>query len=188
MRATFCAIGCIFFAATSLPGQIRTSAPVTLLYRFDHFHSQIAFEEMQRELETVMKPLGYAPDWRGVGNATVKDSFENLVMVDFRGRCLMEAADLPVQTNGAALAKTKVSDGTVLPFSEVECDQVRASLHSVWGTRAQQSDLALGRALGKVLAHELYHVLLRTTAHSSDGIEKKSLSQAELVSDQLQFK
>jgi hypothetical protein len=187
MRATFCAIGFIFFASTSLPGQSRTPASVTLLYRFDHFHSKIAFQEMKRELETVMKPLGYVPDWREVGNATVKDSFENLVMVDFRGRCLMEAADSPVQTNGA-LARTQVSDGTVLPFSEVECDQVRASLRSGWGTQPRQSDLALGRALGRVVAHELYHVLIRTTAHSSDGIEKKSLSETELVSDQLQFK
>jgi len=187
MRAPFCAIGWIFLAGTSLLGQIRTPTPVTLLYRFEHFHSKIAFQEMKRELETVMKPLGYSPNWREVGDETVKDSFENLVIVDFRGRCLMEAADSPVQTKGA-LAKTHVSDGMVLPFSEVECDQVRAALHSVWGTQPRQSDLALGRALGRVLAHELYHVLMRTAAHSMDGIAKKSLSQAELVSDQLQFK
>jgi hypothetical protein len=186
MRATFCAIGCIVFAATSLPGQIRTPAPVTLLYRFDHFHSQIAFQEMKRELETAMKPLGYAPDWRGVAETPAESSFENLVMVNFRGRCLMEAADLPSQTD--ALARTQVSNGSVLPFSEVECDAVRASLHSSWRARAEQSDLILGRALGRVLAHELYHVLMRTTVHLDNGIAKKSLSQTELVSDQLQFK
>ncbi len=187
MRALFCAIGWIIFVSPSLPGRSRTLAPVTLLYQFDHFHSQIAFQEMQRELETAMKPLGYVPDWRGVAETPVESNFENLVMVDFRGRCLMEAADLPTATNGA-LARTQVSDGTVLPFSEVECDAVRAALHSAWRTRAQQSDLILGRALGRVLAHELYHVLTQTTAHSSDGIAKKSLSQTELVSEQLHFK
>lgn len=38
------------------------------------------------------------------------------------------------------------------------------------------------------LAHELYHVLMRTTGHWDDGIAKKSLPQTELVPDQLQFK
>lgn len=187
MRAPFCAIGWIIFASTSLPGQIRIPAPVTVVYRFEHFHSRIAFQEMQRELETAMKPLGYAPEWRGVTDTPMQSSVEKLVMVDFRGRCLAEAADLPARTTNI-LARTQVSDGTVLPFSEVECDEVRASLHPAWGTRTQQSDVALGRALGKVLAHELYHVLMRTTAHSKDGIAKKSLSQADLVSGQLQFK
>jgi len=187
MRALFCAIGCIFFAGTSLLGQIRTPAPVTVLYRFEHFHSRIAFQEMQRELETVMKPLGYAPDWRGVAETPVESNVEKLVVVNFHGRCLAEAADLPARITGI-LARTHVVEGTVLPFSEVECDQVRATLHSVWRTQPPQSDVALGRAMGRVLAHELYHVLMRTTLHASDGIAKKSLSQADLVSDQLQFK
>jgi hypothetical protein len=187
MRASFCAIGWIIFAAASLPGQVRTPVPVTVLYRFEHFHSRIAFQEMQRELETALKPLGYAPEWRGVAETPTKSNVEKLVMVDFRGRCLAEAADLPARTT-SILARTQISDGTVLPFSEVECDQVRASLHPAGGTRTQRSDVALGRALGKVLAHELYHVLMRTTTHAMDGIAKKSLSQADLVSDQLQFK
>ena len=91
--------------------------------------------------------------------------------------------------SSGAFARTPVADGKVLPFSEVECDQVRASLHSAtWGTRGQQSDLVLGRALGRVLAHELYHFLTQTSAHANNGIAKRSLSRAELVSDRLEFK
>ena len=135
-----------------------------------------------------MEPLGFALEWLDRTKVTPADSFEDLVVVDFRGRCLIEAADLPYQTNGA-LAHTTVADGKVLPFSEVECDQVRSSLRSVTSSaQSQQSDLVLGRALGRVLAHELYHVLTQRTTHASDGIAKRSLSRAELVSDRLEFK
>ena len=57
-------------------------------------------------------------------------------------------------------AFTHVSDGNVLPFSEVECDKIASSIRpemskSQWHDR----DSVLGRAMGRVLAHELYHML-----------------------------
>lgn len=187
MRATICAIGWIFAACASLPGQSPTLVPVTVVYQFDHLHSSIAFQEMQRELAWAMKPLGYAPEWRDVKDGAEKDSFENLVMVGFNGRCSMEAPDLPGQTDGA-LARTHVSQGTVLPFSEVECDSIRASLHSAGRALAHKSDADFGRAMARVLAHELFHVLKRTRAHASDGIQKKSFSRSDLVAERLQFR
>jgi len=77
-------------------------------------------------------------------------------------------------------------DGKVLPFSDVECDRVRASIRSANGR--QLSDLVLGRALARVLAHELYHVLARTPTHARAGLAKRSLSGIELSSDRLELK
>lgn len=187
MRATFCAIGLVVCIGSGF-GQTKAPASLTILFRFESAHSSIAVQEMKRELGTLMEPLGFALDWRDRAEIRAAENFQDLVVVDFRGRCLMEAADLPYQRSGA-LARTPVADGRVLPFSEVECDQVRASLHSAtWGSEGQQSDLTLGRALGRVLAHELYHVLNQTAAHANDGVAKRSLSRAELVSERLAFK
>jgi hypothetical protein len=187
MRATFCAIGFIVCIASGV-GQTKTPASVTILFKFESAHSQIAVQEMKRELGTLMDPLGFELDWRDRGDTAKADVFEDLVLVDFRGRCSMLAADLPGQGNGA-LAHTAVSDGKVLPFSEVECDRVRAFLHSAKaGAEGQPPDLALGRALARVLAHELHHVLSQSTAHSDSGLAKPSLSRAELVSQSLEFK
>lgn len=187
MRATFCAIGLVVCFGSGF-GQIKAPAPLTILFRFEAANSPIALKEMKRELGTLLEPLGFVPEWRDRADTAAADSFRQIVLVDFRGRCLMEAADLPYETNGA-LARTPVAKGKVLPFSEVECDQVRASLHSAtWGSEGQQSDMVLGRALGRVLAHELYHVLMQTSAHARHGVAKRSLSRAELVSDRLEFK
>ena len=84
------------------------------------------------------------------------------------------------------LAFTHSSDGHILPFSEVECDRVRASIHSATGRRPL-SDLVMGRALARVLAHELYHVLARTSAHAHVGLTKPSLSGLELTSERLEL-
>ena len=43
-------------------------------------------------------------------------------------------------------------------------------------------------ALGRVVAHELYHILTRTTGHASEGFARASQSLRDLIrSDDLQF-
>ncbi len=45
-----------------------------------------------------------------------------------------------------------------------------------------------GRALARVVAHELYHIFVRTVDHSSDGICKSAFSVQELLGDDFQIK
>jgi hypothetical protein len=49
------------------------------------------------------------------------------------------------------------------------------------------TDAAPGRALARVLSHELYHVLARTTGHAREGVAKPSLAGADLSSAYLAF-
>ena len=44
-----------------------------------------------------------------------------------------------------------------------------------------------GRALGRVVAHELYHILANTTDHSRHGLAKALLTVSELVLDPCRF-
>ena len=88
----------------------------------------------------------------------------------------------------APAGRTRLIDGRVQPFIEIECERVRASLHAAERmTQNLNTDAALGRALARVLSHELYHVLARTTEHTRTGIAKPSLSGADLVSAYLAF-
>lgn len=186
-RAMICAIIAAVFAACGFTQTPAASSTLTILFHFDSAHSQAAFAETQRELGALMEPAGFRLEWRDRDGVTGSDSFADLAVVDFRGRCLMEAVAPPLDA-GEPLAKTHVTDGKVLPFSEVHCDQVRASLHSAGGSHAApQSNLILGRAMARVLAHELYHILTRTMTHQSRGIAKRSMSPEYLVSDQLDF-
>lgn len=74
----------------------------------------------------------------------------------------------------------------MLSFSEVECDKVANSIRpemsrSQWHNR----DSIFGRALGRVLAHELFHMLAKSQYHAGDGVTKSALSPAQLVADKL---
>jgi hypothetical protein len=132
-----------------------------------------------------MEPSAVLPEWHDRRDVTPADSFQSLVMVNFHGRCRVELAAAPDEGD-KPLAWTHVVDGKVVPFSDVECDRVRASIHSANGIK-QLSDLVLGRALARVLAHELYHVLKRTSTHTGAGLAKRSLSGLELSSDRFEL-
>jgi hypothetical protein len=76
----------------------------------------------------------------------------------------------------------------VLPYSQVLCDQVRRVLPDVeFAVDRARGNLVLGRALGRVVAHELYHVLLGTTHHQSDGLAKGVQSPGDLTSADFSF-
>jgi hypothetical protein len=185
MRALSCAIALIVCYLTAFAEAKTSSSPLAIVFRFDGPYSQAAFQEMDRELTSLMEPSAVRPEWHDRRDITPSDSFQSLVMVNFHGRCRVEPA-AALADGDKPLAWTHVVDGKVLPFSDVECDRVRASIHSANGMR-QLSDLVLGRALARVLAHELYHVLARTSTHAGAGLAKRSLSGLELSSDRLEL-
>jgi len=186
MRALSCAIVLMACYPPAFAETKTSSSPLAIVFRFDGPYSQAAFQEMERELTTLMEPSGVRPEWHDRRDIAPSDSFESLVIVNFHGRCRAESAAAPAEGD-KPLAWTHVVDGKVLPFSDVECDRVRASIRSANGMR-QLSDLVLGRALARVLAHELYHVLARTSTHPGAGLAKRFLSGLELISDRLELK
>ena len=52
---------------------------------------------------------------------------------------------------------------------------------------AEDREEAYGRALGRVLAHELYHIFANTAAHSSSGAGKSKFTVQELLSPEFVF-
>ncbi|HUP90599.1 MAG TPA: hypothetical protein VM100_14720 [Longimicrobiales bacterium] len=87
-------------------------------------------------------------------------------------------------TSAGALAFAHSSDGRILPFIEVKCDRVRNHARAAfWGPDASRSEYLYGRALARVVAHELYHVLTGRKEHTPAGLTRKSLSGMELICD-----
>src|SRR6266478_703789 len=162
-----------------------TADPLTIVFRFDGPYSEKSLVEMKRELGTLLHDSGIRVDWRDQSDVAASESFPNLVVVNFRGKCRMEPVPYLYDERGP-LAFTYSTDGAVLPFSEIECDKVRSSLRTaMWGGDYKRSDILFRRALARVLAHELYHVLAKTHSHAGQGIAEKSLSGSQLISERL---
>ena len=51
----------------------------------------------------------------------------------------------------------------------------------------RRSEEVFGRAVARVVAHELYHILGRTCSHGHSGIARHSLSGQDLVAERLHF-
>jgi len=186
MRSVAAYLVVVLVGAVGAPAEPNTD-PLTIVFRFDGPYSGKSVLEMKRELGTILKDSGIQIDWRDQGDVSTSDSFPNLVVVKFRGKCRMEPVPYLYDERGP-LAFTYSTDGAVLPFSEIECDKVRSSLRSaMWGSDYKRSDMLFGRALARVLAHELYHVLAKTQSHATQGIAEKALSGAQLISERLQL-
>jgi hypothetical protein len=172
MRPVFCAI----LTLLPLPAADGTA---TVVLKFEHRHSKAAVGEMKAEARTLLKSTGVSPDWREAEQLSASESFSRLIVVEFRGFCQPNLPS-PPPIEPRALGYTYVSDGEPMPFSVIDCDRVRASLRSSpYGT----DETVFGRALGKVLAHELRHIIDRTVRHTPLGCMKKSFSYKYLMAD-----
>jgi hypothetical protein len=178
------ALGCAYGASVA---PHATGASVTVVYQFAGPHSEKALQEMKEEVGAILKDSGIQVDWRDRTEVSSSDSFADLVVVKFRGVCKMDPTPSRDEESGP-LAFTHTSEGSVLPFSEIECDRVRSSLRGAMTGKAYVwTDAMFGRAIARVVAHELYHVLARTESHAAKGVAQRALSGSELLGDQLEL-
>jgi hypothetical protein len=173
----------------------KTVPSVGVFLDFDSVPGPVPMEAMKREVDAILKPSGVALNWRVASENRGEESFAGLVVLKFRGKCRVEAwtqpdADLAAIGETRALGATRVANGRVLPFSEVQCDQVKRALAYLRPEANQKErQRAFGVALGRVVAHELYHILARTTMHAAQGVARASESLEDLVSaDAMRFR
>jgi hypothetical protein len=167
------------------PAHVLAASVVTLILQYDHAYSPRSLDAMKREVASIVAGAGIKIDWRLRADVRSSDSFENLVVVRFHGSCNMQSI-LPDERGYYAF--THVTDGEVLSFSEIECDKVSSSIGPAM-SRAQwrRRDSILGRALGRVLVHELFHMLANTERHAGEGVTRPALSAAQLIAGRLKM-
>jgi hypothetical protein len=76
-----------------------------------------------------------------------------------------------------------VAEGRILPYTELRCDEIGKALAFLRpGSGIKDRQLALGRALGRVLAHELYHILANAKTHGANGLARAVEPLPDLIS------
>jgi hypothetical protein len=163
------------------------ASPVALYTSFLHSPSRVVESILQDEVETIMAPLGMHFEWRSLASVRGTEVAAELAVITFKGRCDI-AGLLPHSEPLGALGWTHVSDGVILPFSDVDCDRIRVFVQrDLLLLKAEEREEAFGRAVGRVLAHELYHIFANTAHHASEGIAKSAYTVQELLCDEFQF-
>lgn len=153
-----------------------TPTQLTIVLDFEGRYSDESLAEMKRETAFILKEAGLVIDWRlrsGVGH----DAFANLILVELKGECVADQSRRPQSVRGP-LAFSHTTSTSVMRFADIQCDAVRRLVGSTNG-------LILGKALGRVLAHELWHILGNTFAHGENGVAQRALSVEQLISGRL---
>jgi hypothetical protein len=144
--------------------QIQQPVPATVL------------GSLQAEVGGVLGPACLRSLWYAVEDAV------ELAVVTLRGTCDVPGPGLAGRGKTQALGFTSITGGQTLPFTTIDCDRTRsflsaALLHLRQSDRAQ----AFGRALGRVLAHELYHIFANTQHHGRASVAKESYTVTDLL-------
>lgn len=172
------------FSAVPLLARQETT-PVTAIVLPNGPYSNLAIREMGREAAKILKQSGVSLRWR-VG-APAQPVTGLLVVVKLQGHCDMDGS--PALPASGPLGWTHEVDGQMLPFADLACDKLRGVVEVSAVNRDQvRGNVLLGRAMGRVLAHELYHITADTSEHGRDGVAQAALTPLELTSGSLELR
>jgi hypothetical protein len=179
-----CAIGLMFW--TLLPS-LYGQGKLNLLTRFDRSPDISVVEWMAKEVARLFSDAGLSISWQQNLQMNHWEITGPPVSVQFRGNCRIEPGALSLPTDGP-MAWTEVQDGDILPFIEVDCGRIAEMVWQIRGTvPVLLVNRAFGLALGRVMAHELYHYLTRSTIHTESRLFRKGMTSMDLTLPDIQF-
>ena len=175
-----------------MPRGTRAEPPshsaLTVILDFTGPWSRTSLNEMKREAGDILGASGVPLDWRILGQDGPETDREIVVMT-FKGACRYQEAmpgSITGNTGAGPLGFTRMIDGEVQPFGEVDCGRVAELVRrAMSGNDETRGELLFGRAMGRVVAHELVHMLTKSGRHGTEGVEKPALSGGQLISGYL---
>ena len=187
MRNVLAALVGLVMVCVCLPAQ---EAEVAVYLKAGAEQPAAMVELLQRETQALLRPAGVKLVWRELREASRHEDFQAVVVARFEGSCLPAREEVEATGAGrpAALASTPVQEGVILPFTTVNCGAVKRLTSALMRDEpgARRTHL-FGRALGRVLAHELYHILGQTRLHTDKGIAKPAFHARELLAETFAF-
>ena len=157
---------------------------------FDHDPPPAAIQEMEREVGVLLADTGARFSWLMLNKDPRPQTFDDLAVLRFRGNCYMPTRELFKAGDGekVTLGATEVNAGVVTSYSNVECDKITACIASLLQSSCEPDrQVAFRRALGRVVAHELYHILARTKKHTYTGVSRSVQSPFDLIKEHFQL-
>lgn len=146
-----------------------------------------AQSSFRNELHNLLKDTGISIELRSLKERKAGESFDRLMVVQLRGACdSMEPTVTP--KSGGPLASTQVDGGRILPYAELFCDRLRQTLGAALDREPlYRRNMLVGRAMARILAHEIYHLVAQEKHHAVGGVAKNCLGSRELLSEDFTF-
>src|ERR1017187_6235372 len=178
MNRAFC---CLLLAA--LPGSSQVGS-IAIYTQFQHEPPKTVLSALQEEASALMAPAGLRLQWKTLPS-TGSEVSSAVAVVTFQGHCT--AANLSIQTRWETrLGWSPVSDGEVLPFAGIDCDSILGFIQKrLLAVPPREREPVLGRAIGRVLAHEFDHIFAETSDHGARSMDQPENTVEELMAPSL---
>ena len=149
---------------------LASPAQVAIVAAFDRESEDGFLIGLRDELDRLFAATGVRFRWYAANGSIAMGAVDSVVAVYF--------------TNAAhttsVLARTARTDTEIQPFIYVNLDLI--ARYASMGSGA-----TLGRAAGRVLAHELYHLFTQTSAHDHSPLFSHAISRAVLAAPAVSF-
>ncbi len=175
--------------ASGMEGLASLHQPLTLVVDAEKPMPPEALASMKAELDRLFSRSEVRIDLKDRREMALGVDVADLVLVRFKGECRIKHEPVLLDERGpGALAYTHITEGEILSFSEVLCDRVRrATKSAMWGGEHGKGDQLLGRALARVVAHEVFHILSKEKKHGKGGVFQRGLTGRQLIDEELDF-
>lgn len=160
---------------------------ILVLFHLQHPVAGDYWSEVTRELKKELpKDFWSRASWVQVDpqKSVTYEGQPQIVNVSFSGRC--GAVEQDTKVLPGPLGWVLDVDGEIQPFIHISCERIAdsVSLLLVSQPRVTERQL-LARATGRVMAHEILHVLKQSSEHAHSGVLKSALAPQELTEDSL---
>jgi hypothetical protein len=160
---------------------------IFVLAAFDRAPDTAAFEWMQQETARVFSDAGLTFSWRPGNQLNIVPLSTRRVTLQVHGDCRIEPSVVPTAENGP-MGWIDSQDGELRPFIDLDCDRISAMVWQNRGTLPLPLVVrAFGLAMGRVLAHEVYHYITQSTAHRASDIFRHSMTSRDLMLPDVRF-
>jgi len=151
--------------------QSRQGRELTLAWFSGRLGYPVHFETMAREVDRIFEPIGVEVSWEP---ATSADTLKVILLP-------IEPSlwNLPPRTMGVYLGDDGVQPAVYIFVRNVlRALALNASMQRIPTHRERQR---IGRALGKVVGHEIIHVLTPDCTHETEGLMRRALGRYLLL-------
>ena len=147
--------------------------------------------QMKQELGALLQPAAIRVEWKDPAADRGGSENDYVAVVHLRGSCRPTEPGTRFQHSVSGpftLASSAVADGVILPFGDIDCAALNSFFGpSLWRTPDKEREFVYARALARLMAHELYHVIAQTHSHSQSGLAEPAVTVTELLSDHFEF-
>lgn len=152
---------------------------VALRLRYEQDYDRAVFGQMRRELRRLFRKSPARP---AVTQTLLRNDVavaKPSVMVRFHGHCGLDVTEQ--RRPRGPLGTTAVLRDRTAPFVDVYCDRVRDLIWPMLEREANHRHFFFGRALARILAHELHHAVNGSRGHDEKGLTRARLNPRELT-------